>query len=550
MRFGKWLRGLGVSIMLASTASLSAQVFTYQGFLRQNNLPVNGTLSMTFRLYTAQTGGSLLGTVGPVNVSVSNGLFTHELDFGNVWNGEARWLEIQIGSQVLSPRVRINPAPYAITASNALGLQGRPVGSAAPSTGQVLKWNGTAWSPANDLQDSLWQASGSNIFYTAGRVGIGTNNPASALQVNASAGSDAVFIQHTGAGRGLQVVAGSDTAVWGITTSGAAGVDGRSVSTRGVYGRADASTGATIGVEGVSLSPQGRGVQGLNLATSGEAYGGFFNTQSPSGVAVYALAERNTGTNYGVIARTNSLNGFSGLFQGRVMIEATSDGTRANLRLHQTNTDYARLEFTNANSARRWHIAALIGNTLADDRLNFWNVQTGDIISITGNGRVGVRTFFPQVELDVNGTARVRTLEILGADLAEKFPVVEPVEPGMVVEIDPDKPGCLRKARGAYNKRVAGVVAGANGLPTGIVLGNMEGSETHAPVAVSGRVWVYADATKRAIESGDLLTTSDKPGYAMAAVNPRKAQGAILGKAMTRLEKGKTGMVLMLVNLQ
>jgi hypothetical protein len=118
------------------------------------------------------------------------------------------------------------------------------------------------------------------------------------------------------------------------------------------------------------------------------------------------------------------------------------------------------------------------------------------------------------------------------------------------VEIDPDNPGQLRKARGAYNKRVAGVVAGANGLSKGIVLGNLEGSEDHTPIAMSGRVWVYADATHEAIEPGDLLTTSDLPGHAMKASDPSRAHGAVIGKAMTRLEKGKTGMVLVLVNLQ
>ncbi|MCS7191309.1 MAG: hypothetical protein NZ843_06890, partial [Fimbriimonadales bacterium] len=295
------MRVLGLNalsaILLAMTAS--AQVFTYQGFLRQNNLPVNGTISMTFRLYTAPTGGTLLGTVGPVNVSVSNGLFTHELDFGNVWSGDARWLEIQIGAQTLSPRVRLNPAPYAITASNALGLQGRPVAAASPTTGQTLKWNGTAWAPADDLRDTLWQASGSTIFYTAGRVGVGTNDPNVAFHVIAGTGTDAMIVQHTGTGRGMRVSASSDTAIWGITTSGLAGVDGRSLSTRGVYGRADANSGTTIGVEGVAQSPEGRGVQGLNFAGTGSAYGGLFATHSASGIAVYAVAERTSGTNYG-----------------------------------------------------------------------------------------------------------------------------------------------------------------------------------------------------------------------------------------------------------
>jgi hypothetical protein len=177
-------------------------------------------------------------------------------------------------------------------------------------------------------------------------------------------------------------------------------------------------------------------------------------------------------------------------------------------------------------------------------------LDTQRTLTILGTGNVGIGTTAPAAKLDVNGTARVKVLEITGADLAEKFPTTETLEPGTVVEIDPDNPGQLRKAQGAYNKRVAGVVAGANGLSKGIILGNLEGSENHTPVAMSGRVWVYADATHEAIEPGDLLTTSDMPGHAMKASDPTRAHGAVIGKAMTRLEKGKTGMVLVLVNLQ
>jgi hypothetical protein len=46
-----------------------------------------------------------------------------------------------------------------------------------------------------------------------------------------------------------------------------------------------------------------------------------------------------------------------------------------------------------------------------------------------------------------------------------------------------------------------------------------------------------------------LLTTSATPGHAMKVSNHAKAQGAILGKAMSGLEKGR-GMVLVLVTLQ
>ena len=68
-------------------------------------------------------------------------------------------------------------------------------------------------------------------------------------------------------------------------------------------------------------------------------------------------------------------------------------------------------------------------------------------------------------------------------------------------------------------------------------------------VALTGRVYVQADASTGAIEPGDLLTTSDTPGHAMKVSDHAKAQGAILGKAMSALSEGK-GMVLVLVTLQ
>ena len=52
----------------------------------------------------------------------------------------------------------------------------------------------------------------------------------------------------------------------------------------------------------------------------------------------------------------------------------------------------------------------------------------------------------------------------LGADLAERIDVTEPVEPGDVVEIDPHHPGKYRKARGPFSPRVAGVIATSPGI--------------------------------------------------------------------------------------
>lgn len=153
----------------------------------------------------------------------------------------------------------------------------------------------------------------------------------------------------------------------------------------------------------------------------------------------------------------------------------------------------------------------------------------------------------------VSNNCSVATLTIRGgSDLAEPFKFSGPenaTPEGAVVVIDEANPGRLKLSDQAYDTRVAGVVSGANGIHPGIQMhqeGMLEGGKN---VALSGRVDVQADATNGSIKPGDLLTTSSTPGCAMKVTDHLRAQGAILGKAMTGLSEGK-GMVLVLVTLQ
>lgn len=155
-----------------------------------------------------------------------------------------------------------------------------------------------------------------------------------------------------------------------------------------------------------------------------------------------------------------------------------------------------------------------------------------------------------------SGLGRVQTsvLEITGgSDLSEQFDVTEDgtaVEPGMVVSIDPERPGHLTISDRACDRRVAGVVSGAGGVKTGMLMGQ-QGSvaDGELPVALAGRVFVWADTSAGPIQPGDLLTTSACHGHAMRVTDQARASGAILGKAMTGLDEGR-GLVLVLVSLQ
>jgi hypothetical protein len=150
-----------------------------------------------------------------------------------------------------------------------------------------------------------------------------------------------------------------------------------------------------------------------------------------------------------------------------------------------------------------------------------------------------------------DGLAYVKTLQILGgADIVEGFDTGErALEPGTVVVIDEHRPGDLRASDSAYDHRVAGVVSGAGGIEPGLKLGQEGKLDGDTPVAMSGRVYVRCSAENGAIRPGDLLTTAGSEGHAMRSSDPARANGAVIGKAMSTLDRG-TGLVLVLVNLQ
>ncbi|MBZ8123883.1 hypothetical protein [Bacillus thuringiensis] len=146
--------------------------------------------------------------------------------------------------------------------------------------------------------------------------------------------------------------------------------------------------------------------------------------------------------------------------------------------------------------------------------------------------------------LDVTGDVR-----LVNADYAEDFDVLETehVEPGTVMVID--ETGALQASRVSYDKRVAGVISGAGNYKPGIVLDKQQSQKKRLPIGLLGKVYCKVDSQYGAIEVGDLLTTSQTPGHAMKAVDPQKAFGTVIGKALGSISSG-TGLIPILIALQ
>ena len=135
------------------------------------------------------------------------------------------------------------------------------------------------------------------------------------------------------------------------------------------------------------------------------------------------------------------------------------------------------------------------------------------------------------------------------ADCAEDFDIVEAtqVDPGTVMVLTPE--GKLTPSSQAYDKKVAGVISGAGNYRPGLVLDKKPAQDNRLPVALMGKVYCKVDARYAPIGVGDLLTTSDTPGYAMKATDPRKAFGTVVGKALRPLAEGQD-LIPILIALQ
>jgi hypothetical protein len=118
-----------VGLVLVTALGVDAQTtsFTYQGQLQDGGSPANGSYDLQFGLFDALTNGNqAASTLIIQDVTVTSGIFSVSLDFGQAFPGASRWLEIAVrpgastGSfTTLSPRQPITSTPYAITSLNA-----------------------------------------------------------------------------------------------------------------------------------------------------------------------------------------------------------------------------------------------------------------------------------------------------------------------------------------------------------------------------------------------------------------------------------------------
>jgi hypothetical protein len=209
----RFLRSTGFILILlifCLPAPAQTTAFTYQGRLTDGSTAANGIYNMEFSLYGSESGNDLIGTVPSAPVTVTNGIFTVQPDFGAAaFNGSPRYLQIVVGSTPLTPRQPINSVPYAMRSLEATNAATANTATTAGNvTGVVQIANGgTGSSTPNFIDLSTNQTNiGGNKTFTGNLTVNGT--------LSATLGQDATIVLGTA---GITVSNFTYTSVPGLT---------------------------------------------------------------------------------------------------------------------------------------------------------------------------------------------------------------------------------------------------------------------------------------------------------------------------------------------
>ncbi|HZW09465.1 MAG TPA: hypothetical protein VFF69_06135 [Phycisphaerales bacterium] len=227
--------------ILSATAAGQSTAFTYQGRLASGGAPASGLHDFRFKLFDAASGGNQIGTTTCAdNLSVSDGLFSVQLDFGRQFaTPSPRYLEIQVradtgldcgssaGLVTLSPRQPLTAAPLATHARSAFALDaadGSPanalivdnsgnigIGASAPTARLDVRGGPIAVEHLGDEADLLWLNSERNWVFRQ----EGTGASAALKLQSVGGGGNKNFLFQTDGAVGIRPTSGNDLYVPG-----------------------------------------------------------------------------------------------------------------------------------------------------------------------------------------------------------------------------------------------------------------------------------------------------------------------------------------------
>jgi hypothetical protein len=445
-------------------------------------------------------GGDLSGTYPDPNVTGIQGrpVISTAPQSGQVlgWQGGVQWAPISVikpGDAAGGDLSGTYPDPTVAR------LQGVVVSTDLPQDGQILKYDDTQsqWAPADTSVaehhhfGQLWDDSATTPG-TSADAGLEVNN------TNSTGNPIGLY------GRASGAIIGTNYGVWGESAS---------TTGRGVYGQATSGTGANYGVYGEASGDSGRGVYGVANASGG--YGVYGS--SSGGVGVYA-----DGASQQDLVLGGAEGAISGIEDVIIYLDSNNNATGSSEFMIMDSADQAVFRVEENN-----------GDVYADGGYHC-GININDVTLQNGTASGQNESSLDPCLSDNNA-----------ADFAEMLPAIEldVLEAGDVLTID--QTGALARSFRAYQSNVAGVYSTRPSYVGNSQFLNVDG---YVPLALVGVVPVKASAENGSIQPGDMLVASDTPGHAMRA-GDAAPNGTVIGKALAPLEEG-VGLIQIIVMLQ
>jgi hypothetical protein len=579
----------------AGEARAQTSAFTFQGRLNDSGVPANGNYDLELKLFdtpAAGTGTQIGSTIDLPGVKVTSGVFTVQLDFtAAAFSGGDRFVEVGVtpaGSgapfTVLDPRQPITPTPYALFSLNA---------AMAPGNFNIAG-NGTLLGTL-----SVGQATPNTYpFSVVGKTGTGENQAAASFS-NDSPDTGVTIKNST-----------PDGAAWTLFSSGTGSIldpppvppaPPNTTFANGAFSiydvaaksprlMIDSSGGVTIArslyintTAGIALDAETKSggeavyaecLQSGNNCYALEAYApaGDYAGYMYGGKGVYA--ESDDASQSGVDANAYGANAYalhaeSATYRGGYF----KSDSNALFSLYVDDKDGP----TQGTAALNVHGGARVEGNLTvigsksgyvvDIMQNVDNaaLEPGDVVVIVGNsapvlGQIPVITVKKAAGANDTGLAGIVDQVWSAPDAATK--AAYEAQENAVRTAMKAQATARTEARTTRHAKAVDVPMPAANISdeqgTLHALPNVTSAGTGGYVSVvtlGSFKMVKVDASLGAIQTGDLLTTSTTPGYAMKAapvvVNGVEIYrtGTILGKALEPLDKG-TGLIKVFVTLR
>jgi hypothetical protein len=421
------------------TTSLMAQVpagFSYQAVVRNNSgeIVANKTVKFQFSILQNSATGTTVyketqskatNEFGLANLVVGSGTKVSGNFNPSGWGTNTHFLKVELDPNNGNTfnhlgTVQLMAVPYAFHAQTSEEIPDNSVTSAKIASGavtgskiaqggatggQVLKWTGTTWAPAADLEgggEASWQTSGSNIYRLTGNVGIGTSTPSSQLHVEGTASGQGNILfagayktsnpgEPPASGAGTRLMWYPDKAAIRAGYIGGTGWDKNNIGNHSVaFGYSPLASGANSVAIGVAPTASGSYSTAFGYMTiaSGPSSTAFGNAAEASGQWSVAMGNYTTasGANSIAMGKENTAEGENSVTIGR------------NVRAYsfcETVIGYRNTPYT--GSKTDW---------LPNDRLFVIGngiTSASNAMTVLKSGFTGIGTDTPQAGLHIRG---------------------------------------------------------------------------------------------------------------------------------------------------